>query len=453
MRRLWPSSLAGQLVLLLIGAVFLAQIVAFLVFSDERRGVLRLAQRLDIGARTASVVRLLEETPPDLHPRILAAASSFGLRFRIVPEPGIDPPSSRFERRAAEMFARQLPAGFAGSPRVELGERDTVRWRGGERRHGPRWRGRARRPVLAFAVPLASGDWLRADAVLAGPPRRPWAALISLGSMGLAIVLVVGLFTRRITRPLSALAVAAGRVGRGERLPPLPEDGPREVRAATAAFNAMQARLDRFISDRMRMLAALGHDLRTPITSLRLRAEFVEDEETRAKILETLDEMQEMTEATLAFVREEAAAEPTRTVDLAALVSTVADDVADLGADVTVSAPERLPYACRSGALRRAVRNLVENAVRYGGSARIGVAERPGRIEITVEDDGPGIPPADLDKVFEPFTRLENSRSRATGGVGMGLAIARSIVRAHGGDVTLANRPERGLVATVTLPA
>ena len=256
-----------------------------------------------------------------------------------------------------------------------------------------------------------------------------------------ALSLIVTLMVRRITRPMAELAAAAERLGRGETVPAIAEHGPLDIRQTMRAFNRMRGRLQRFVQDRTRMLAAISHDLRTPITTLRLRAEFVDDEETRAKILETLDEMQRMIEATLAFAREEAAAEDTRTVDLAALVESVAADLADLGQEVAFSGPERLPYACRPIGLKRAVRNLIENAVAYGERARVTLEPAAVAVRIVIEDDGPGIPEADFERVFAPFVRLEESRSRETGGIGLGMAIARSIVRGHGGDIELANRP------------
>jgi signal transduction histidine kinase len=231
----------------------------------------------------------------------------------------------------------------------------------------------------------------------------------------------------------------------------VPECGPEDVRRTAEAFNRMQTRLRRFVEDRTHMLAAIGHDLRTPLTSLRLRAEFVTDEETREKLLSTVEEMQAMTEATLVFAREDATGEATRTVDLAALLESLCADLADLGWRVSFADAESMPYRCRPDALRRALRNLIENAVRYGEQARVALSPSEDGIEITVDDDGPGIPAQDLGRVFQPFVRLELSRNRATGGVGLGLAIARSIIRAHGGDILLANRPT-GLRATIRLP-
>jgi signal transduction histidine kinase len=244
-------------------------------------------------------------------------------------------------------------------------------------------------------------------------------------------------------------------LGRGQETAALVERGPRDVRRTIAAFNRMNQRLQRYVSGRTNMLAAISHDLRTPITSLRLRAEFVEDSETRERMIATLDEMQQMAEATLDFAREEAAPEHTRPVDLAALLQSLCDDLAELGQEVSFGeneAPAPATLACRPVALKRALRNLIENAVRYGQRARLALQASEEGFRIEIDDDGPGIAAEALERVFEPFVRLEESRSRETGGIGLGLAIARSIVRGHGGDIALATRDEGGLRASVTLP-
>jgi signal transduction histidine kinase len=199
------------------------------------------------------------------------------------------------------------------------------------------------------------------------------------------------------------------------------------------------------------MLAAIGHDLRTPLTSLRLRAEFVSDEETREKMLATLDELRQMTEATLAFSRDQAVAEPTRNVNLTALVESLCDDLAEIGLNVSFEGGANLSYRCRADALKRALRNLIENAVRYGERARVHIESTSSAVSIVVEDNGPGIREQDIGRVFAPFFRLEDSRNRETGGIGLGLSIARDIVRHHGGDVSLCNTGS-GLRATIALP-
>jgi signal transduction histidine kinase len=251
---------------------------------------------------------------------------------------------------------------------------------------------------------------------------------------------------------MKELARAAAALGRGETSAKLAEKGPAEIVETVRAFNEMQDRLGRFVHDRTKMLAALGHDLRTPITSLRLRAEFIDDDEIRLKIIETLDEMLQMAEATLTFAREEAVHEAPRLVDAGALTSTVCEDLADLGRNVVCEDIGGFTLRCRPVALKRALRNVVENAVAYGKRACVSLEQIDGELAIHVDDDGPGIAATDMEKVFMPFVRLESSRNRDTGGVGLGLAIARGIIRWHGGDIVLRNRPEGGLRATLSLP-
>ena len=327
-------------------------------------------------------------------------------------------------------------------------------------RRGPGYRQGPGRPPFAgdtfdvlASVPFADGGWINARTrTRAEPVPIPWPSIISAGLMAVAILAIVGLIVRRATRPLAVLADRVEAFGRGAPSMTLPETGPREVRRLTAAFNRMQERLARFISDRTRMLAAIGHDLRTPITSLKIRTELLDDEESRDRMMATLDDMQRMTEATLAFAREDADAEPLRSVDLNALVESLCDDLAAMGKDVTFTGVERLPYTCRPTALRRAFSNLVDNAVRYGDRARVTLAATADGPRIVIDDDGPGIPADRIEEVYKPFVRLETSRSRDTGGTGLGLSIARSIILAHGGELTLGNRKDGGLRVEIRLP-
>lgn len=478
--RLWPKSLAGQLIVLLLLALVVAQAVSFLIFLDERSEAVRDAAREHVLVRTASIARLLNDTPSDLHERIVRTASTRRLHFWVDDESVLDPEVDDFEDHPLAMSLSMMLDGTPALVRVERrrglfrpwrdehrrgwrseedddetedNEFDEDDWRHGHWEHR-RERWHRRNPVsLAIAVPLEGGHWLNMETALRLPSGGwAWPSLASMLVMASAIMVIVILLVRRITRPLRALAGAADGLGRGEAVEPLAEEGPEEVRRTTRAFNAMQDRLNRFVQDRTRMLAAVSHDLRTPITSLRLRAEFIEDTEIKAKILETLEEMQRMTEAVLAFAREEAATEETRSVDLAALIGSLCDDLAELGQDVGFAEAARTPYDCRPVSLKRALRNLIENAVSYGERARVALATSDETVTITVDDDGPGIPEASLEEIFKPFVRLEESRSRETGGVGLGLAIARSIVRGHGGELTLANRTEGGLRATIKLP-
>ncbi len=245
-------------------------------------------------------------------------------------------------------------------------------------------------------------------------------------------------------------------MGEGQTLKePLPETGPREVRQTTAAFNQMHDRLLRGLSDRRRMLAALSHDLRSPLTSLRLRAEMVDDPEVREKLIATCEDMRQMAEQVLALMREEEAEEARRPVDLAALLSALTEDRADAGANVRLNAPERLVLSLRSLSVKRALANLIDNALAYGGCADISLTQDSGGgARIRIVDAGPGIPEDLRAKVLEPFHRLEQSRSRETGGAGLGLSIAASAIRGHAGTLTLGDRDDGqpGLKVTVSLP-
>ncbi|NUB17460.1 HAMP domain-containing protein [Azospirillum brasilense] len=257
---------------------------------------------------------------------------------------------------------------------------------------------------------------------------------------------------RRMTAPIARFADAAERLGVDGEAPPLPEAGPQELRAATRAFNRMQARLARFVADRTQMLAAMSPDLRTPLTRLRLRAELVEDPEMQRKMLADLDEMAAMINATLAFARDDAKHEPRGPLDLADLLQSLCDDRVDAGHAAAYEGPAHATVDGRPVALRRAFANLMDNAIAYGGGFTVRLRPVDGELRVEIEDGGPGIPEAEFEKVFAPFYRLERSRSRDTGGVGLGLATARTVVRGHGGDIALSNRPEGGLRVTVTLP-
>ena len=462
--RLVPKSLAGQLTLLLLLALAAAQGVAVALFAWERLEALHDAHRDNAVLRTATVARLLGDTPPGLHDAVIAAASTDLARFSLTPESVVGEPGAG--ARAGAIAGALSAALGVDAARVRVAplrtrffddddwdddhhhdddDDDDDRDHDGPHHHKPDW--------FTASVALGPGQWL--NVAVGPPPGAPawgaaFVAVFVLSALGIAGVAV--LTARRMARPMRALAAAAGRLGRGEAVADLSEAGPAETRETVRAFNLMRARLDRYVRDRTAMLAAVSHDLRTPITSLRLHAEFVEDEETKAKILAALDEMQRMTEDALAFIREDMRREETRTVDLAALVDSVAADLTELGHDIAVADSARVLAACRAGALRRALGNLLANAAGHGARATVRVEGDDAELRIVIEDEGPGIQEAELERVFEPFVRLEVSRSRDTGGTGLGLAIARGIVRGHGGDIVLENRAEGGLRATVALP-
>jgi signal transduction histidine kinase len=448
-----------MIALVLIG-LGMAQGLSFVMSGLQYQHVLEAMHDENTLPRIASVVHLLAETPADLSERMSHLISSRELQLSIASEPGLH--TSTVTRHNMRLYLRLSTLLGTDSTDILIGFGPVQRPDAHESpyRHGPRdahAQGRSGSTPwgtndLVVAVHLGDGRWL--NAVSLAPPESFWQWSMLL-SLGLAAVVLSGLMTlmvRRITWPLAHLALAAERLGRGETVPPLAEQGPLDVQETIRAFNDMQARLERFARDRIRMLAAISHDLRTPITALRVRAELIDELDTRGKILTTLDEMQGITEATLAFVREEATQEDTRLLDLDALLQSVCDDLSDMGKDVTFTGPGKTLYRGRPVSLRRALSNLIENAVTYGQCAWVRLTEEPDVLRITIDDAGPGIAASDMERVFEPFVRLEASRRCETSGAGLGMSIARSCVRGHGGDITLTNRPEGGLRVTVHMP-
>jgi signal transduction histidine kinase len=276
--------------------------------------------------------------------------------------------------------------------------------------------------------------------------------LASLGIVLVAIVAIALIAVRWVTRPLNTLAEAAEHLGGNIDRPPLDENGPAEVSRAARAFNTMQQRISKLIAERARVFAAMSHDLKTPITRLRLRAELLDDPALRSKFEHDLVEMEKMVASALDLVRGLENHEPIQLVDISALLKAIAEDAKVAGGSVKVEGPAAAPYSGRPHALKRCFANLIENAVKYGRSAMVSMIEGPQRLEIRIRDRGPGIPEGELERVFDPFYRLERSRNRETGGTGLGLTIARNIARAHGGELVLQNLPQGGLEAVVRLP-
>lgn len=461
--RFLPKSLTGQLVLILLLGLVAAQGISLYLFASERKEDARNSYHRNVISRTVGLARLLNETPPELHSRIVATASSGPIRFGLQETSPIEGQSEFIGKhgrylRTTLANALNLPIDKVLIERRRPGywhhrldddddDDDDDDWR--HRKKHPRWRGE----WVTLAVGLADDRWLR---ITTGPPPGAprWGKwfLLSLFLSGAAIVVIAVLAGRRVVRPMRELAEAAGRLGRGEHVGDVTEAGPKETRETVRAFNEMQTQLDRYMRDRSAMLAAVSHDLKTPITSLRLRAEFIDDQEMRGKILATLDEMQSITESTLDFIREDASRDPGRSTDISALAESIVTDFTDMGRPAEFSGVLGAMVVCRATSIRRALRNLIDNAISYGGHARVFVETDVDKVDVHIDDDGPGIPNVDLENVFDPFVRLEDSRSRTTGGVGLGLAITRTIARAHGGEVTLENRPEGGLRATLSLP-
>ena len=421
--------------MLLLGLA-IVQVAGLTIHALDRIDLQRLAQARDVAVRVVSTYRMVMTTPPERRQEVLSQLRSPAR------------PDRRTRRRAAgRRSCRAMPVPFGQRLHARQPQHGAADGRAALARAARSPPSRTGTSLIAMHLP--DGDWLNLSVPI--EPPRAWHSPTFLAAFLLMTVTAAGLTlwaVRRLTAPVRTLAAAAEALGRDVNAPPLPEGGPVEVATAAVAFNTMAARIRRFVEDRTELLTAIGHDLRTPITRLKLRAEFVEDDEQRGKMLADLEELEAMVSATLAFGRDARTTEP--------VVVAGSGGAAAHGAGrdrrrparcrrtgCAYHGPPHLTVRARPLALKRALTNLVANAVIYGGCARVRPDRRRGRRwwSIEVEDDGPGIPPGELERVFEPFYRGEPSRNRETGGVGLGLPIARNILRAHGGDVALANRP------------
>jgi signal transduction histidine kinase len=303
------------------------------------------------------------------------------------------------------------------------------------------------------AVQLNDGSWL-VFSVMKRTWGMPWADrwAIWLGFLAASITIVTVFAARQFSQPIERLAMAVRQFGHNPQAPPIPETGPKELQQVVRTFNAMQAQIQKFVAYRTMMLAAISHDLRTPLTRMRLRGEFVQDPEQQARLFRDVDEMQNMVDEALAFFRDDATAEETTSFDLPHVLLTIANDYADQGIDIGYAGPAHAVYRGRPFALKRAFTNLIDNAVKYGKAPQIELSREEGSLVVAIKDHGPGIPADALDSVFRPYYRIDKSRNRTTGGVGLGLTVAQAIVQGHGGEIILKNRPEGGLEARITLP-
>jgi signal transduction histidine kinase len=311
------------------------------------------------------------------------------------------------------------------------------------------------KPTLPYilALKLSDQSWL-----VYTVPLRFWGVplgglwVIRIVCFALSIALVTALAVRGFAKPIEQLAAAARHFGVDPHAPPIVEAGPEELRQVARTFNAMQAQIQTFIARRTTMLAAISHDLRTPLTRIRLRGELIEDEEQQARLFRDVDELQAMVDGALAFFRDDAVAEATTLFDLTELISTVINDYADQGITIAYSGPHRAIYGGRPFALKRVLTNLTDNAIKYATPPDIELAQVGSAWIISVADRGPGIAEESLQSVFRPYHRLDKSRNRMTGGVGLGLSVAQAIVQGHGGEIVLNHRSGGGLIASISLP-
>jgi signal transduction histidine kinase len=459
LRRILPDSLAGQAILVLLVGLSVSHVISMSVYSSDRVEALTAMGGWAMAQRAANITHLVVEAPLTWRQKLVTGLDEPGFRVSIEADPPpFSVPGSMAEGWRTDMVQRYvaslMPVEGVASVRVHVIEDPPT-----DAGPGSGWMSMRMmmgdaplRHRLQVAVHLVDGPWLAFDGAIPDPDSPwSWDAIFSMLLMAIAVVAFTTWVVRRLTRPLRSLAHAAERLGRDVTAEGMAETGPREVRQAAHAFNRMRERLRRLIESRTRMLAAISHDLRTPITLLRLRTEALEDGEDRERMLATLDDMERMIATTLAFARQDEEREEMRRVDLSALVQSLCDDFTDMGQPVRFTTPGKVLVDCRPVGVRRTVTNLVENALKYGGDAALSLREDASTVSVLVEDNGPGIPAEELDRVFLPFFRVEESRNRETGGTGLGLSIAQGIAQAHGGDITLENK-NQGLRATLVLP-
>ncbi len=461
-RRLIPRGIVAQTVLFAVGLLIAVQVGSIAVFESLRPTNFTLFEpnwleehlpELAAGALAqpalerlgwlrarpeAAYVNFMREPvpPPDAEADICPALRDLETRLAHALSTGVDLDTAR-TRGPAGPGPRPPP------PRILHGE-------GGSATPPD-----SCRPVPYFRLSLhePEGTWLRIETPRPFTLGPVLSYLVGwLGMLLVASIAVAWLGFRRLVLPLTALAAAAERFGRGLDAPALPRNGPREIVAISTRFDAMRERIRRFIAERAAMLAAIGHDLRTPLTRMRLRVERVADPELREQLSRDVDELETLARETRDFSAIAQARGADDKVDLASLAQTIADAHADRGDDVVYHGPRHAPVRGRPDALRRAIENLVANALRYAGHATLRLSDEDRALRLSIDDSGPGVPEAELERVFEPFVRLEESRNRDTGGTGLGLAIARDLVRGHGGEIRLENRREGGLRATIHLP-
>lgn len=439
MMRLLPQSLFSRMILILLGGLILVQSVNVTLHLRERDRLLFRSNSQEAAQRIADTIRLLNALTPANRQNLVATLNSSVLQISLGA-----PRSNQHQGDAnqAVSFSGMLSDLLGKNPPIEatVSEIDQNLHPQQKTAFTVKTRLQDGMPVLLVARPSGEAFPL--------PPHLIFNLLVLL-----AAVIFLSLFAVRLaTRPLNTLASAAEKLGNNINSPPLTETGPTEVRRAAHAFNTMQSRLAGYIQERTRILAAMSHDLKTPITRLRLRAELLEDDDLKAKFAKDLEEMESMVSATLDFMRGVDNPEPVQPMDVMALLESLQADAAEIGLEVMLKGIAVRPYPCKPTALKRCLGNLIDNAIKYGKNATVIVNDHDKQLQIHILDQGLGISETELERVFEPFYRLESSRSRDTGGTGLGLGIARNIAQMHGGDLLLRNHPTGGLEAILTLP-
>ncbi len=456
-----PRSLSSRLVIVFVAGLILAQVVSLGILLHDRGEFLARASGMQSIMRVIDIAQLLDSSDAAERERIIRVLRSPQLRIGLhgnapslkplAQEPS--PQESIFLSMLRHKLGRdrEIWVDVRARP-LEQARPSGMGYEHSERRVRNEIRGGGP-PALVAHVRLLDGVWLSIDSTLE-PQTMSWPlrAVVSALVLLLAVIGLAWFGVRWVTRPLKNFAQAAERLGENIDRAPLAETGPTEVARAARALNEMQARLSKYLSDRTRILTAMSHDLKTPITRMRLRAELLEHEVTQAKFKQDLAELESMVSGTLDYMRGVQEGEPLSYVDVNALLHGLAVDCQELGQVVTIDGYANIEFLGRAQSLKRCLANVIENAIKYGQMAHVRITDSAHVLQIVVEDEGVGVPIAELPHLFEPFYRVEASRNRDTGGTGLGLSIARSIAVLHGGSLTAENTKNRGLRLTLKLP-
>ena len=464
--RIIPKSLFGRLVLVLLAGLIIAQTISAYFLLHDRGQTLYQAIQESMITRTSAIVRLLDSTPPDKRERFLPLLSSPELAIKLADNPFETTTNDSESKFVSKVVTQRLENNLPSEMKVRVSIDGNVmasRFPQMHRRHmmrngsGPPWAQQIGPHAMArfvlIQVQLQDSSWVIFER---GVPENTfiWPAkiLIVLGILLISVIVISLLAVKTITRPLDRLRMAAEGLGKNIQQEPLSESGPTEVKETAIAFNQMQQRLKNYIEDKAEILAAVSHDLKTPLTRLRLRTDLLDDNEVSKKIEKDLDDMEKMVTATLDFMRGSESKEERQPIDLIALLESIQDDFNEAGNRVTFNGHSNAPFQGKPLALKRCIINLVENGIRYGEKVDISLEDNPLDISILICDYGPGIPYELHEKVFAPFYRLENSRAQHTGGTGLGLGIARNVARAHGGELTFSKQDNGHFCVIIKLP-
>lgn len=451
--RMKPKSLITQISLVMLTGIVAVLALATQIYSDERQHSLNIASSHNTLKRVGSLIEVLNKTPASLHNEIIKASQGAGFFLSLDEKPLLNRDQNReLSARLKRMLATDLYADV----RISSALIESPYKQG---RHNMMKRHREPGLQLSGSISVSQSHWLNFNSSIDDEViPLPLTTLLLIALLTLFILIFMAWVVKRALRPIDSLAIVARKVGCERDFNPIAVTGPSEILPTIIAFNQMQSDLAAFIDDRTKMLAAISHDLRTPITSLRLRLEFIEQGEDQRQMLVTVNQMQEMLKATLNFARDESIKEAKQEIEISSLLETICDDYRDKGAQINLSTMQKIVVRLWPTAFRRMLENIINNSLAYGqdkqGNVNINIncfAENK-QLIVEISDNGQGIAESQFSEVIKPFVRLDKARDTSDASVGLGLAICLSIIQAHGGELSLSNKPQGGLLTKLSLP-